>query len=319
MLRVITPDGKPSHFTVRQISSLRLWWIFRNFSTLNDRVLSERQLELIRRICTPGTEMGSGSAKAESLVGTLELTSRSRTWEWTLGSSQQSLAAGIAPRRYRRVFIASAALGTTVLLFAGIVLFGQQARRQLTALSSKSRSTSASHRSTLLTLKQRTTNTLSQELRPVEDQASDKGRLITVAVKDSSPTFTSERVDSPAPPPVPRKPSAKSTRALQPAEVAEALPPAGAPKSRPTPEFSSVTKDAQIVLRAIISPDGSVKQVAVVEGNARLAREAMRAVSSWRYSARSVAGDAESRITFRFYAPDVVSVSFLDAHRPLQR
>ena len=101
-----------------------------------------------------------------------------------------------------------------------------------------------------------------------------------------------------------------------PASMAEVLPPSGPPQSHRVPtDFPEVSKDTKVILRAIVSSDGKVARVHVVEGDPQLAREAARAVTFWRYSPRAGSGDTESRILFQF-APDVTTVSFLNPGAP---
>src|SRR5690348_1709841 len=86
-LRVVTRDRTVHYFSTPGLCSLRVFWIFRNFSNIDDRVLHERQLRLIQRICNT-TEIPRGSVDFERLIGTVEL---STTF------SQKSKPAAAAP------------------------------------------------------------------------------------------------------------------------------------------------------------------------------------------------------------------------------
>ncbi|HKR32484.1 MAG TPA: hypothetical protein VJT08_18520 [Terriglobales bacterium] len=100
--------------------------------------------------------------------------------------------------------------------------------------------------------------------------------------------------------------------------VPEMLPPAGPPESHPVlDDFSSVVRDTEVLLRAIVSPEGRVKEVKLLHGDATLGREAARIVRSWRYGSRTGNIDGESRIRFKFTS-DVTTVSFLDSNSGLQ-
>jgi Gram-negative bacterial TonB protein C-terminal len=73
-LRIVTPDGQAHYFAASGVSSLRVFWIFRNFDVLNDRVLSRRQFERVKRICRrPDAEVPAALVKGQGLIGTLEL------------------------------------------------------------------------------------------------------------------------------------------------------------------------------------------------------------------------------------------------------
>jgi Gram-negative bacterial TonB protein C-terminal len=65
----------------------------------------------------------------------------------------------------------------------------------------------------------------------------------------------------------------------------------------------------ELRLRALIGSDGSVKEVTVVSGDAKLAEVGMRAVRRWRYQALDHPGEAETLIRMRFFGEDGVSIA----------
>src|SRR6516165_3757444 len=71
VLRVLTPTG-PRYVRPTPAERVYLLWIFRNFSTLPFKVLSQRQQSWINRVCaTHGFVSQPGSSDA-TLLGTLE-------------------------------------------------------------------------------------------------------------------------------------------------------------------------------------------------------------------------------------------------------
>ncbi len=74
----------------------------------------------------------------------------------------------------------------------------------------------------------------------------------------------------------------------------------------------------EVQLKALIDPDGSVKQVTVLSGDPRLAEAGMRAVRQWHYSPfapQATQMEEESQIKMNFFGPDAVSIASV-ASRP---
>jgi TonB family protein len=79
------------------------------------------------------------------------------------------------------------------------------------------------------------------------------------------------------------------------------------------PEAPDPNLKGVVNLRALIAPDGSVRQVTVLDGKRSLGLAAARAVRHWRYRPPDSSGqavEAETTITFHFVGDDAVSVSF---------
>lgn len=348
LLRVVTPDGKVRYFrSTPGLTSLRLFWIFRNFNTLNDSVLSLRQHALIRQIYRTG-EVLNGAVDPKRILGTLEVSSRSCMPNWAAPSRLIQLSI-VRPSRIDRQPLGKLlrlALNLTgvvgVLLFIVGLLGIRDARRQPTAFTSSpanlqraqdARSTEL--RETHQTISRTAPDSLppatalkfpsyvpdnasksSAELgspgEPASADSADEDVIssnLSSASRDDLQRTSSAVVSSPVLDPI------QSLDSSTPSSVSatEELPSSGPPQTHPVlADFSPVSQDTEVVLRAIVSADGSVTKVKVLEGDSKLAREAARAVTSWRYSRRASTGYAESRIAFHF-APDTVSVSFLDA------
>jgi hypothetical protein len=84
------------------------------------------------------------------------------------------------------------------------------------------------------------------------------------------------------------------------------------------PFVKPVVSDPALVgdlqLRALIGPDGSVRDVTVVSGKPKLAEAGVRAVRRWHYSQYQAMGrqaEAETLIKMSFFGPDAVSISSL--------
>jgi hypothetical protein len=71
VLRVLTPMG-PRYVRPSLAERVYLLWVFRNFSTLPVKVLSERQQSWINRVCTTHGFISLLRSADASLLGTLE-------------------------------------------------------------------------------------------------------------------------------------------------------------------------------------------------------------------------------------------------------
>ena len=78
------------------------------------------------------------------------------------------------------------------------------------------------------------------------------------------------------------------------------------------PVVSEPNLVGELRLRALIAADGSVKEVSVLSGNAKLAEAAMRAVRQWHYDPSQLAGspaEVETQIKMNFFGQDAVSIA----------
>ncbi len=78
------------------------------------------------------------------------------------------------------------------------------------------------------------------------------------------------------------------------------------------PVVSEPNLVGELQLRALIAADGSVKEVSVLSGNAKLAAAAMRAVRQWHYNPAQLAGgpaEVETQIKMNFFGQDAVSIA----------
>jgi TonB family protein len=380
-LRVVTPDGKVHYFSASGFTSLRVFWIFRNFSNLDDRVLSARQLQLIQRVCS-GAELPRGPVDFAGLIGTLELsTSGYQAWnkqQLPQVAAQRDISAPeIRSSQPFRVptFVLSATALAACLLVAVTVLANRTVRRQIATLASKSfksmssmlprvphdsgpQPQAADQRSpepqlinVPLSAHAQGVMAQTQLIPDMEDESASLGASANrteltraslqltslIGIEPGSISIRAENSTGPvhnltakqqlvAGAPTGAELKGLNATVLPPhalgrkrapenlvATLTEALPPSGPPQTRPVlGDFPAVSQETKVILRAIVSSDGKVARVHVVEGNPALAREAARTVTSWRYSPRTGSGDAESRILFQF-APDVTTVSFLNA------
>jgi membrane protein involved in colicin uptake len=68
----------------------------------------------------------------------------------------------------------------------------------------------------------------------------------------------------------------------------------------------------ELHLKALIAPDGSVKDVTVVSGDPKLADAGIRAVRRWHYNpyeASATQAERETLINMKFFGEDAVSVT----------
>lgn len=106
------------------------------------------------------------------------------------------------------------------------------------------------------------------------------------------------------PPPIAEKPAPREIqRVKRGGTVVEAMA-----LSRPAPAYPELARRARIEgdvhLRAVISEDGSIKELSVLMGHPLLARAAVEAVSQWRYRPTILNGDpvevlTQITVTFR--------------------
>jgi Gram-negative bacterial TonB protein C-terminal len=78
------------------------------------------------------------------------------------------------------------------------------------------------------------------------------------------------------------------------------------------PVLSDAKLAGELQLRALIGADGSVKEVALVSGDPKLAVPAMEAVRRWRYAQNQLPGpdaEGETLIRMNFFGQDAVSIS----------
>jgi len=78
------------------------------------------------------------------------------------------------------------------------------------------------------------------------------------------------------------------------------------------PVVSGSNPVGELQLKALIGPDGSVKEVTVLSGSPGLAKAGVRAVRQWRYSPYLVQGspvEVETQIKMSFFGPDAVSIT----------
>jgi TonB family protein len=99
---------------------------------------------------------------------------------------------------------------------------------------------------------------------------------------------------------------------------------AAVPDSAPLPQIEEAPRSGfiypvapnpnlvgQVVLKAVVGPDGAVKQVEILSGERALASAAVRAVRQWRYAPPQVDGhtvEAETQVTISFLGDDAVSI-----------
>lgn len=323
-----------------RLCSLRLFWIFRNFADLHQHVLSPRQLRLILN-CEVIDK--NAPIDPEELIGTIELSSGPTKGFATSLRPQAKAIEPVAHAPMRgRSFAISAIATAAAFLFVAVAFSIVQANwgTHLSYISSKSKQiaksllprvqgalrfrilepqpaqlakpfSNAEHVGSLPNPSPAWEKAEMQE-NTQDGNASARGEatLQSAAFKYSSANESTLTANIGAVPHSSPKHSLISAHRSD--DVAEMLPPAGPPESHPVlDDFSSVVRDTEVLLRAIVSPEGRVKEVKLLHGDAALGREAARIVKSWRYASRSGNTDGESRIRFKF-ASDVTTVSFLD-------
>jgi outer membrane biosynthesis protein TonB len=85
----------------------------------------------------------------------------------------------------------------------------------------------------------------------------------------------------------------------------------GPPRKMVYPDYPD--KPGKVLLRAVVSSDGAVRQVRLIAGDPLLAASAKAAIRQWRYQpllSDDRRLERETRIIVAFISDDVVSVSF---------
>jgi TonB family protein len=340
-----SPDGELRYLRATRLSSLRLFWIFRNFSDLHQHVLSPGQLQLILNC----ERIDDARIKPEELMGTIELSEGpTKGFETKSLPSFRARPIAHAPMRSRSFAMSAIATAAAVIL-AAVTFSVAQAHwtGRLASMGSKSKQVARSllprvHGALRFRIvepqqakaQKPFSNTEQVGSLPSPSAVWAKGD-IQEGVNDGNAltlggaTLQSAAYKYPSANESPLTPDGRaafphsvrkhsSTLIHHSDPVPQMLPPAGPPESHPVLDaFSSVVQDTEVLLRAVVSPQGRVKEVKLLHGDATLGREATRIVRSWRYASRTGNTDGESRIRFKFTS-DVTTVSFLDSALPLQ-
>ena len=327
-----------------RLSSLRLFWIFRNFSDLHQHVLSPGQLQLILNC----ERIDDARIKAAELIGTIELSEGpTKGFETKSLPSFRATPIAHAPMRSRSFAISAIAIAAAVV-FAAVAFSVAQAHwtGRLASMGSKSKQVARSllprvHGALRFRIVEpqqakaqkpfSNTEQVGSLSSPtafwakgdVQEGVIDGNALTAGGATLQSAAYKYASHDSPLTPDAraafPHSVPKRSPTLIHHSDpVPQMLPPAGPPESHPVlDDFSAVVRDTEVLLRAVVSPEGRVKEVKLLHGDATLGREATRIVRSWRYASRTGNTDGESRIRFKFTS-DVTTVSFLDPALPLQ-
>lgn len=342
-----SPDGELRYLRATRLSSLRLFWIFRNFADLHQHVLSPRQLQLILNCQALDNNT---SISPEELIGTIELSAGPTKGFETKSRPPIRAMQPVAHAPIRsRSFAISAIATAAAIIFAAVTFSVAQAHwnGHLGEMGSRSKQIAKSllprvHGALRFRIvepeqakaQKPFSNTEQVGSLPSPNAVWAKGEtqvgvmdgkaltpggatLQSAAYKYSSASESAVTPDVGAtfPHSLPKHSSAWVHHSDP---VPQILPPAGPPESHPVlDDFSSVVRDTEVLLRAIVSPEGRVKEVKLLHGDATLGREAARIVRSWRYASRTGNTDCESRVRFKFTS-DVTTVSFLDSGLPVQ-
>ena len=79
------------------------------------------------------------------------------------------------------------------------------------------------------------------------------------------------------------------------------------------PEYPATQAKGKVVLKAVLTPEGAVREVKVLSGNKALAAAALRAVRQWHYAPYYKDGqsvETETNISILFISEDAISISF---------
>jgi TonB family protein len=327
-----------------------LYWMFRNFRSLRQNVLSPRQRQFI------GTLYGNGSTDAQELhaafvVGTVE-----NFWPSSLVTTSSSVRARKSftgekqspnvPRleskpSYARFAINRMVLkvGTAALVIAIAILAWHQLGAQPVADSSSPAAThSSSDGSPALVQASNQAAAL-----PVSNPAADSPVTPTDHVGTAAPAVQrseappADSVQQPIASPRALASVSKHELGASPAVVhhlAAAAPKiyeaasdqprvqiSGRPRKLVYPVCPETQARGKVSLQAVVRYDGAVSRVRVLTGDRALAAAAVEAVRQWRYEPFSGAApllERETNITISFISNEVVAVSF-PSSAPLSR
>ncbi len=318
---------------------LYLLWMFRNFRSLPQNVLSARQKQLIGSLYREASNYSSDELHAAVVVGTVE-------------DFRPSLSLGSKPFHARltlnRMILKVA---TTTVVLAIAILAWHQMRAQPVAGSSSTQTAAAARRTDEPPV---TASDAVPQNVPKKDVPQKDPVPASVAPAANPREVTTAHVGTAAPdvqrttaPPVRNIPQditapAQTLAAIgktnqTPAIIHHPVTPSpkisaavadsprvqisGRPQKLVYPVCPETQARGKVSLQAVVEYDGAVSRVRVLTGDRTLAAAAIEAVRQWRYEPFSGAAphlERETNITISFISNEVVAVSF-PSSAPLSR
>jgi hypothetical protein len=275
-----------------RLQRMRLQWTFRHFHVLAPQVLSRHDQRLIEKLSQSAVVTPSLPVASEAILGVVEKAS-------ALTRAQAAVPVGdLAVRDHRAGrWVALGTLTAAAIGMIALLVWALPMARRAPEVS-VARTDSAQAASAPLALETQAPAVSLLAAPPAELPAPLKLRRIARARE--VPALAGE---TPAGTPTALAETAAATMR----RVTE-LP--ARPFAHPMVAQHNLMGDVE--LKAMIAPDGSVSQVAVMSGDARLAEAGMRAVRQWHYSpypAQGAAVEEETQIKMSFFGADAVSIA----------
>lgn len=288
-----------------------LLWTFRNFRGLPHKILNAQQRKLVEALYSEASLNPAGGLAQGTLIGTIQ-DLRLRSSEPVTASAAKPFTSNISPsiaktglhalsigklgERLHAIYarLAFSELPRTVgawLLVALMAVLGWQQLHNRPAVSASTVAATAASQDGNRQIAT-STETATTPSQPVEEssvqQATRPGAV-------SSPWLVASLTSM-------HDASANLSR----------MQISGPPRKMVYPDYPD--KHGKVLLRAVVSSDGAVRQVRLIAGDPLLAAAAKTAIRQWRYQPllsddRRV--ERETRIIVAFISDDVVSVSFL--------
>ncbi len=306
---------------------IRLLWVFRHFHFLSSQVLSRSEQLLIEELSRSALVKPPLPVARDTVFGVIERVSTKsagRRADSSSGSASIHEAVakmyGATDRDRGEGFQQWGALGMLITVCL-VVILARVAGVPLLARTAHTRKPPA------------ISGPIGQAAIRISPSTVPRPRVETpkhrVTPLEAEPTFVARKPTSPESAPLESVPPGSgsggskidSSSAAAPIESGPASPSGGSERLLVSelpqgdlvePVVSDPTLVGELHLRALISTDGSVKEVTVVSGNPKLAEAGMRAVLRWHYSPYQTAdgpGEAETLIRMRFFGQDAVSIT----------
>lgn len=317
---------------------LYLRWTFRNFRSLPQKVLNPRQQKLIAALCREGRTQTARDLTLTPVVGTIESFSPALLSPMDVSAADRqphSCAYGTWNRAALKV--AAGAMVAVITILTWYQLKAQSVSApglQTVAVSPRISAPTAVAKDLLLK------DVSPTSVEPMSKSVALPPSPVPIAVSGAIAT-------PPVPPaailPVSSKPPANTPELNNPqpnnlasnahyALVAHAtvfqaaadqprMRISGRPQKLVYPVCPETQIRGQVSLQAVVSDDGAVSRVRVLNGDRVLAAAAVEAVRQWRYEPSSSADQSlerETNITVSFISNEVVAVSFPNS-APLTR
>jgi len=328
---------------------VHLLWTFRNFKSLSIKLLSARQVKLVESLYQTGAMTSPVPPDQEFVIGMVEETKFPALSQSTAGTRFKNEVATPVPaereekkskrsqtsekvatsKRDGQVFgrIVRSKVGLTLgagVLCILVAVFALH-RIQVPTASSRAASAQKVETPTASTEFEPAFTTPRSENPPnVSIQAASITEVVKLKQSKSSLSETNSSGETRSREVKIRHINSSNTRGPGdriPVNVYESQTQEGSarvqfsrsPRRVVYPEYPATQAKGKVALKAVLTPEGAVREVKVLSGNKALAAAALRAVRQWHYAPYYKDGqsvETETNISILFISEDAISISF---------